>query len=89
MAMDAAAASPLFLRLGEPEEDDDDDEGEESELAGQGRLSPTAVAEAVAAAAAAAAISEPMRSGKLSSAREPRMRYAARSYAAAASSALS
>ena len=74
MAMVAAAASPLFLRFGVPEEEDDEGE-EESELAvgsGDARLSPTAGAGA--AAVIAAAISELMRSGKLRSAREPRMR---------------
>jgi len=74
MAMDAAAASPLFLRLGEPVEEDDGEEESELASSGHGRLSPTTVAVAVVAAAAAAAISEPMRSGKLRSAREPRMR---------------
>uniref|UniRef100_A0A8R7TL85 Uncharacterized protein n=1 Tax=Triticum urartu TaxID=4572 RepID=A0A8R7TL85_TRIUA len=73
MAIDAAAASPLFLLFGDPEEEDEDDESEVAG-SGDGRLSPAA-----AAAACAAAISEPMRSGKLRSAREPRMRYAARS----------
>jgi len=70
----AAAASPRFRLLGEPlvedeevvEEQDEKDESEEEVAgSGDGRLSP---------AVAAAAISEPMRSGKLRSAREPRMR---------------
>ena len=72
MAMLAAAASPRFRLLGEPpvedeevEEEQDEKESEEVAGSGDGRLSP---------AVAAAAISEPMRSGKLRRAREPRMR---------------
>lgn len=72
MDMVAAAASPRFRRLGAPDEEEEDEEEEDPENdesedvagSGEGRLSP----------AEAAAISELMRSGKLRSAREPRMR---------------
>jgi len=76
MAIVAAAASPRFRRFVEPlveqedEEDVEKDESDDVAGSGDGLLSPGAAA----AAAVAAAISEPMRSGKLRSAREPRMR---------------
>lgn len=81
IAIAAAAASPFFLLFGDAfsaDEDDDDDEGErgeeEVEEVEEGSGEARFDGDATAGAAAAAASSDPIRSGKLRSAREPRIR---------------
>lgn len=78
----AASASPSFFLLGEALSEDDEDEEvpyedeeiEEEEEEELGSDEARFDGDATAGAAPAVASSEPIRSGKLSSAREPRIR---------------